>query len=128
MLAETTREGLLIAPGDERIDQPIAPAAREVVVPEAEAPHALLVVRQPQVEAAGLASHAPRLRRLALEEDFLLDAQPGLGPEVSRARAVCSGGTRYECEPTVRRAARRRSRGPRAASTVGTGVFGSGAS
>jgi hypothetical protein len=38
MLAETTREVLLIAPGDERIDQPIAPPVREVVVPEAEAP------------------------------------------------------------------------------------------
>src|SRR5262245_7396620 len=81
MLAEAAREVLLVAPGDERIDQPIAPAVREVVVPEAEAPHALLVVREPQVECAGLPRHPPCLRRCALQENFLLDAEPRLGPK-----------------------------------------------
>src|SRR5262245_4104872 len=89
MLPEAAREVLLIAPGDERVDQPIAPAVREVVFPETEAPHALLVVREPEVEGAGLARQPSRLRWLALEEDLLLDAEPRLGPEgLARPRGV----------------------------------------
>src|SRR5262245_66355917 len=89
MLADAAREGFRIAPGDERVDQAIAPAVSEIGFPEAEAPHALLVVREPQVEGAGLTGHAPRFRRLALEEDFLLDAEPRLVPEgLARPRGV----------------------------------------
>src|SRR5215813_15314963 len=54
MLADAARESFRVAPGDEGVDQPIAPAVREVGFPEAEAPHALLVVGEPQVEGAGL--------------------------------------------------------------------------
>src|SRR5262245_66576490 len=81
MLADAACKGFRIAPGDERVDQLIAPAIREIGFPEAEAPQALLVVREPQVEGAGLTRHAPRLRRRALEENFLLDAEPRLGSE-----------------------------------------------
>src|SRR5262245_50026118 len=89
MRADAAREGFRVAPGDERVDQPIAPAVREIGFPEAEAAHALLVVRERQVEGAGLTGHAPRFRRLALEEDFLLDAEPRLGPEgLARPRGV----------------------------------------
>src|SRR4029453_13363264 len=89
MFADTPHEVLHVAPGDERVDQPIAAAVREVVFAEAAAPHAPLVVRGPEVEGARLARHAPRLRRLALEEDLLLDAEPGPGPEdLVRSRGV----------------------------------------
>src|SRR5262245_55666964 len=89
MVAEAAREVLLVAPGDKRVDQSIAPAVREVVVPEAEAPHALLVVREPQVKGAGLTRHASRLRRCTLQENFLLDAEPRLGPQgLARPRGV----------------------------------------
>ena len=66
MLTEAAREVLPIAPGDEHVDEPIAPTVREVVVPETEAPQALLVVHEPQVEGAGLTRHAPRRPRRAL--------------------------------------------------------------
>src|SRR5262249_57897112 len=104
MLAEAAREVLLIAPGDQRVDEPIAPTVREVVVPEAEALQALPVVREPQVEGAGLTRHAPRLRRRALEENFLLDTEPRLRSE-SLARP-CGVLGRYQVRVRTTRAPR----------------------
>src|SRR5262249_46883951 len=104
MLAEAAREVLLIAPGNKRVDQPIAATVREVVVSEAEAPQALLVMREPQVEGAGLTRHAPRLRGRALEENLLLDAEPRLGSEsLARPRGVLG---RYQVRVRASRAPR----------------------
>src|SRR5262249_60760178 len=114
MLADGAREVLLIPPGDERVDEPIAPTVREVVVPEAEAPQALLVVREPQIEGAGLTRHAPRLRRRALEENLLLDAEPRLGSEsLARPRGVLG---RYQVRVRASRAPRGKAEEPRAES------------
>src|SRR5262245_66193652 len=111
MLADAACKGFRIAPGDERVDQLIAPAIREIGFPEAETPQALLVVREPQVEGAGLTGHAPRLRRRALKEDFLLDAEPRPGSE--RLARPCGVLRRYQVRVRASRAPRGKAKEPR---------------
>ena len=49
VLTDPGRDGVLIAPGDEGIDEPVAATSREVVVAETKAPQIVGVVGQSQV-------------------------------------------------------------------------------
>src|SRR5262249_22388434 len=75
MLVDATPKRRLIAPGDQRIDQPVRAAAGEVAVVE---PHFLpraAIVREAEVAGYGIAPDATRACRVAFEYHLLLDAQ-----------------------------------------------------
>ena len=86
--------GLGVTPGDHRVDQPVAPAPADVVVAEAEGAQVLRVVGQAEVGAGVAPGQLPGPGRVRLEDDGDLGRQQGPGPRMSRARAVCSTGTK----------------------------------
>jgi hypothetical protein len=82
------------APGDDRVDQAIAAAAGDVRLGEAEGEEVPHVVGKPEIGCHVGAGGRARLRRVGLEADGLLGCEKLPGPRISRARAVCSGGTK----------------------------------
>ena len=60
MLAYPGRDGLLVAPGDQGVDQPVAARCRDVVGREAVAQPVVDVVGQPEVDRGVLAGDGAR--------------------------------------------------------------------
>ena len=80
----------LVTPHDERVDEPVAAAIREVVIGEALALPVVRVVRQGEVAAEVEPGRGPGLLRIRLQDDALLagnetvgtDPRPSLGREL----------------------------------------------
>ncbi len=104
---------LLVAPGDEGVDEPVAAAAGELLLAEAEAEEVGAVVLRPEVRLEVAAGDVARPSR----------SPP---PRIARARRVCSIGTRYGCAPCVRSRASSSIRGASAPTRRGTGSGGAG--
>ena len=128
MLPDPRGDRCLVAPGDDRIDQCVRAAAGKIVVAPAEPAKVLDVVGGLQVEAARVQSRQParlgRDRTRALQRARARAAFPG--PRISRARTVCSTGTKYGWAPSAAVAASSSIRGRNAASTTGTCSLGGG--
>ena len=85
---------LLVAPGDQGVDQPVGATVGEVVLGEAEPQEVVGVVRQHQVAGEVLAGDLAGLGPVGLEDDALLGGDERAGAELARTCAVCSGVTR----------------------------------
>src|SRR5581483_7172291 len=72
VVAHARDDRVLVAPRDDRVDEPVRAAAFEVLVLEAEPAQVLAVVRGAEVEARVLARDLPRPLRIRLEEHGLL--------------------------------------------------------
>jgi hypothetical protein len=70
--AHPRRDGVRVAPGDQRIDEPVAAAVGKVVVAESVLAPVLRVVREPQVGGQVLARNRPRAGRFGFEDEPLL--------------------------------------------------------
>ncbi len=75
-------DGVHVAPGDERVDEAVAAARREVVIAPAHPAQVVGVVRQRQVVLREGPPDATALVPVAREHRGLLDGQERLGPQV----------------------------------------------
>ena len=123
------RDRVLVAPDDDRVDEPVAAAVGDVVVGEPEPPQVVRVVRQAEVDRQSPARDRDVPRRDRSRARPSARAASSLpGPRCSRATAgVLDGVTKYGWAPSVRSAASSSIFGPSAASTRARGRVGGAA-
>ena len=94
---------VLVAPRDDRVDEPVGAAVGEVVVAEAEAAQVVRVVGQRRGRSPWPAGRwrAPSAGSVS-STTFCSGSSSASGPRCSRANAVCSTGTKYGCAPAAR--------------------------